>query len=214
MIKIPFTPEWMESVAEAGGWEQHAKLKAQKEFVERLEKINKNQWEGINENLTLLSGFIDKSAGNVLSQLKDDITQTISLKFAEVLAPIKNEIYGIINDALNEALEPIMPYINEGLHWIGVGLDALLEGSYWVGYYVTAAFFEVMWFLFPGLHPQAQADLKAEEAERIAKARRARYQFGNVSGPGGRGSGLQSGSGSIGPPPSPPATSTRSREQE
>ena len=201
-------PPNLEKVAEAGGWEARAKLKAQQEFTERLQKINKNQWEGINENLTILEGFIDKSAGNVLSQLKDDITQTISLKFAEILAPIKNEIYAIMNDALNQALEPVMPYINEGLHWLGVGMGAVLDASYWVGYYVTAAFYEVMYFFFPQLTPQAQADLKAEEEARAAKARRARYQIGNVPGfssGGGRG-GFQSGSGSIGSPPSPPST--------
>lgn len=202
----------MEKVAEAGGWEEHAKLKAQKEFAERLQKIKKNQWEGINENLTILKGFVDKSAGNILSQLKDDITQTIALKFGEILAPIKNEIYGIINNALNEALGPVMPYINEGLHWIGVALNEVITAAFWVGWNVTAAFYEIFYFFNPEERPEA----KAAEAERAAKARRARYQVGNVPGfssGSGRG-GFQSGSGSISSPPSPPATSTKPGLQE
>ena len=108
-----------------------------------------------------------------------------------------------------------MPYINEGLHWLGVGLGAVIDASYWVGYYVTAAFFEVFYFFFPGMHPDAGAEEKAAEADRQAKARRARYQFGNRPGPGGRASGLQAGSGSIGSPPSPPSSGpTRGGAQE
>ena len=210
MIKIP-NPEWMESVAEAGGWEQHAKQKAQKEFVERLEKIKKNQWEGINENLTLLKGFVDKNAGNILSQLKNDITETISLKFGQILAPLKNEIYSMLNDTINEALGPVMPYINEGIKWLGVGLDFVVDALFDVGVWIGTSLQEMYYWLNPEESPEA----KAAEAERLAKARRARYQIGNVPGfssGAGRG-GFQAGS--MGSAPSPPeSTSTTSKYQE
>ena len=201
----------MESVAEAGGWEQHAKQKAQKEFVERLEKIKKNQWEGINENLTLLKGFVDKNAGNILSQLKNDITETISLKFGQILAPLKNEIYSMLNDTINEALGPVMPYINEGIKWLGVGLDFVVDALFDVGVWIGTSFQEMYYWLNPEESPEA----KAAEAERLAKARRARYQIGNVPGfssGAGRG-GFQAGS--MGSAPSPPeSTSTTSKYQE
>ena len=63
--------------------------------VESLSKIKEDQWKGINENLTILGGFMDTSAGSVLNVFKDTLVQTISLKFAEVLANINKELYAI-----------------------------------------------------------------------------------------------------------------------
>ena len=192
----------MEKVAEAGGWEEHAKLKAQKEFAEKLQKIKKNQWEGINENLTILTGFINKSASGVLNTFKDTLLSSISLSFGQILAPIKNEIYAMINDVLFEALEPVMPYINEGLAWIGIALDFALDGLFYVGTLLG----EYILPIYTSARDAAEAAAN-EELARIAKARRARYQFANVEGPGGRSSGIQQVyRASSGTPPDPPPT--------
>lgn len=183
--------------------------KAQK-AVELLASIKKGQWAGIATNLNTLKMFVDPTATDILDSFKKSITDTISLKFGQILSPIKNEIYAMLNDTLNEALGPIMPYINEGLKWVGIGLDAVMDGLFLVGVGIGWYIQQVFYWFFPDETPEA----KAAEAERAAKARRVRYQFGNIAGPGGRSSGLQSGSGSIGPPPDAPSTQTTSREQE
>lgn len=201
MIKIP-NPEWMEKVAEAGGWAEHAKLKAQKEFTESLQKIKKEQWEGINENLTILTGFIDKSASGALSAFKDTLLSSIKLSFGAVLAPLKNEIYAMINDTLMEALGPVMPYINEGLAWIGEALDFALDGLFFIGTLLG----EFIKPIYTSARDAAEAAAQTE-LDRIAKARRARYQIENVPGftTGGGTSGFQQGyRGTSGTPPEPP----------
>ena len=105
-----------------------------------------------------------------------------------------------------------MPYINEGLKWLGIGIDAVMDGLFQVGVGIGWYIQQVYYWFNPGETPEA----KAAEAERIAKARRARYQIGNIPGfssGGGRG-GFQSGSGSIGSPPSPPPSTGRGGAQE
>jgi len=188
--------------------ESVATKKAQKALT-ALSLIKPAQWGGINENLKILGGFMDMGAGSVLNVFKDTLVQTIGLKFGEILAPIKNEIYAILNDAINQAIGPIMPYINDGLGWIGDGLEFLVNGLFHVGTLLGT-------FIAENIYRSARDEaerLANYRLQRAAKARRARYQFGNLLGPGGRGSGLQSGSGAIGPPPDAPA-STTSREQE
>jgi len=186
------------------GWDPEKK-KAQKEFLEKLQKIKKEQWEGLNENLTILTGFIDKSASGALSAFKDTLLSSISLSFGQILAPIKNEIYAMINDVLFEALEPVMPYINDGLAWIGEALDFAFDGLFYIGTLLG----EFILPIYTSARDAAEAAAQIE-LDRIAKARRARYQIANVPGGlggGGRSSGLQQGyRASSGTPPEPPPT--------
>ena len=69
-------PKWMEEVADAGGWDEHAKLKAQQELMEKIDKIPPEKFLQLNSMLGSLERLLD-SGGSDLGILKG-MTDTIS----------------------------------------------------------------------------------------------------------------------------------------
>ena len=94
-------PENLEKVADAGGWDEHA-LAVMKE----MKSIKKEEWDVIHSTLKTLKGFTDATAVEFFTA---NLTDSIQLKFEEIIAPLKNEW----NDLINKLLEPLMPLLQK-----------------------------------------------------------------------------------------------------
>ena len=182
--------------------------KTAQKSVQALSKIDKDEWSdmasmaGSMQQMSAMGGVVMILA-STFEQFLEDIQN--SLKAA--VAPALNEIYAILNTWILPGLNLIMPYVAEGIHWVGEGIDFVMEGLWDLGVFIGNQILEIAYQFSPGYDPNISREQAREnEIQRQAKARRARYQTGNVPGTGGRGSGLQSGSGSIGSPPSPPSS--------
>ena len=125
----------MEDVAKAGGFEEHAKLKAQQELMDTMNKMPPEKFFQLKDMLGSLERMLDTGGSDlgILSGLKDSITDTIKTEFDAVTAEFQNSL----NTLINTALEPIMPYIQVALQGItsaiGLsfsGLTAMLTGKW------------------------------------------------------------------------------------
>ena len=125
----------MEDVAKAGGFEEHGKLKAQKEVTEKMNKISVEKWINILGTVTLLDKIIDKGGLDVslIAGWTSDIKETIKSEIELAISPLKNEIMA----GINAALAPIMPYISVAVNnitsFIGLGFaswTALFTGKW------------------------------------------------------------------------------------
>jgi len=113
-------PDWMEEVATAGGWDEHA-LKVIKE----MKSIKKEEWNVINDTLKTLEQFKDV---NTVEFFTSNLTESISLKFEEIVAPLKNEW----NDLLNTLLEPFMPAIQGVVNTLLPILQTIGDAVEWI----------------------------------------------------------------------------------
>jgi len=93
-------PDWMEKVADAGGWDEHA-LKV----ITEMKSIKKEEWSAIHDTLLVLKEFTNTEATQFFV---DNLKETITLKVEEAMAPLDNTINGIIN----EAMTPILTQLN------------------------------------------------------------------------------------------------------
>lgn len=160
-----FTPPWMEKVAEAGGWEEHAKL------LEKIGKIPEEKWRNLSKMVEGIERVFDKGGTDldVISSLKDDLEETIRTELAAALSPLKNELAATINAILG----PFMPIIQETVTGIatliqrGMGaIQALIDGRF------------EEWF-------KQQLDLAQQKGGWAAQLRQ-RYSEAYWSGPVGR----------------------------
>ena len=110
----------MNEVADAGGWDEHA-LKVIKE----MKGIKKEEWGVIHETLITLKGFTDASAVEFFTS---NLTESITLKFEEILAPLKNEW----NDLLNTLLEPLMPMLQGLVEFLVPIIQIIATGVQWI----------------------------------------------------------------------------------
>jgi len=143
-------PPWMEDVANAGSFEEHAKMKEQKELLEAMEKIPVEKFRNMKDMLTKVESLFNVAGGSDLSLLSgigDSITDTIQTEFAAITAELKNEI----NSGINKALEPILPAIQVLINGLAAGIG--------LGFSAWAALFTGKWAdfekrlesIFPGI---------------------------------------------------------------
>lgn len=130
-----FTPtpgSYMARVEKAGGIEAY-KLEQAKKFVEAAAKIKPKQWKAMTETIGVLGKFLDSGVSGALSDIGQDFKDTLSLQLEAALAPLSNQI----DQALSEALAPIMPEIviftNEIAEWFSISIGswkAIITGEW------------------------------------------------------------------------------------
>jgi hypothetical protein len=126
----PTPGSYMDRVDKAGGWEKYQASKEAEETMKTIASIPKEQWAMINQNVKLMRDFIHVDVQDFLT---DRLTETITLKFQEALAPLKNEW----NDLINTLLEPLMPFLEQIVdilvpivQWIADGLQRILDDMF------------------------------------------------------------------------------------
>jgi len=129
-------PPWMEDVANAGSFEEHAKMKEQKELLEAMEKIPVEKFRDMKDMLGKVESLFNVAGGSdlgILSGLTDSIKDTLKTELDAALAPLKNELIA----GINTALAPIMPYIEVAINGLATligrgigGIEALLTGKF------------------------------------------------------------------------------------
>jgi len=111
-----FIPPWMEKIAEQGGWKEAEKA------MSAMAKIKPKAWKAIGETVGMLGEFIDKGVG--FKDIGQDLQDSLSLTVAEALAPLTNQV----DQAISEALAPIMPEItvftNEIADWFSIAIGS------------------------------------------------------------------------------------------
>ena len=127
-------PPRLEKVAEAGGWEERAKQKAAQKTLEQIDEIPEQKWTKLLDSLISLESIVDKGGfdSSLISGWTDDIKDTFKTEIESALAPLKNELMGMINDVL----APFLPLIQDALTGVttmtsrGIGfLEALFTGK-------------------------------------------------------------------------------------
>lgn len=127
-------PVNLEKVAEAGGWEERAKQKAQEELIEKMSKIPSEKWKNMLDTVISVENIVDKGGLDLslIDGWTDELKDTFKTELEYALAPLKNELMGLIN----EILAPFLPLIQDALTSIttmtsrGVGfLEALFTGK-------------------------------------------------------------------------------------
>ena len=131
MANEPIPGSYRERVDKAGGIEAY-KLQQAKAFMEEASKIKPEQWKGINSVLDKVKGFIDIDAGSIFSDVKDGIVDTLILKKDELFAPIRNEINGLINTAIEPLIPAIEWIVNNIILPAIQGLVIFIEGFFTV----------------------------------------------------------------------------------
>jgi hypothetical protein len=130
-----FIPPWMEEVAKAGGWEEHAKQKAQKELMEKMDKIPPEKFTQLKDMLGSMERMLDVGGSDlgILSGVTDKIEDTIKTQFDSITSELTN----MINTTINTLLEPFMPAIETALNGFntilsrGTGaIEALITGKF------------------------------------------------------------------------------------
>ena len=128
------TPKWMEDVAAAGGFEEHAKQKAAQKALEQINEIPEQKWTKMLESIVSLETIVDKGGfdSSLISSWTDNLKDTFETEIASALAPLKNELMAMIN----ELLAPFLPLIKDVLGGItdmttrGIGfIQALFTGK-------------------------------------------------------------------------------------
>ena len=130
-----FTPtpgSYMDRVDKAGGIEAY-KIEQAKKFMEVAVKIKPKQWIAMTETIGVLGDFLDSGVSGAISDIGQDFQTTLSLQVEAALAPLQNQI----NQALSEALAPIMPEIviftNEIAEWFSISIGswkAIITGDW------------------------------------------------------------------------------------
>ena len=95
-----------------------------------LGKIKAKQWKAMGKTVEQMREFAEEGGmGAFVGDLKD----TLSLQVQDALAPLKNEV----NEALMEALAPIMPtivqFLTDGTDFLVIGIkswEAILTGKW------------------------------------------------------------------------------------
>ena len=128
----PTPGSFMARVDKAGGIEAY-KLEQAKKFVEAAAKIKPKQWIAMTETIGVLGDFLDSGVSGAISDIGQDFQTTLSLQVEAALAPLQNQI----NQALSEALAPIMPEIviftNEIAEWFSIAIGswkAIITGEW------------------------------------------------------------------------------------
>ena len=121
-----FTPtpgSFMDRVDKAGGIEAY-KLEQAKKFVEEASKIKPKQWKAMTETIGAFADFIDSGVSGGISDITQDLKDTLSLTIEDALSPLANEV----EQALAEALAPIMPEIqaftSEMGQWFAISIGS------------------------------------------------------------------------------------------
>ena len=160
-------PPWMEDVEKAGGWEEHARMKEQKELLEAMEKIPVEKFRDMKDMLGKVESLFNVAGGSdlsLLSGLTDSIKDTIQTEFDAITAELKNEITSGINTALAPILPAIEVAINALATAIGLGFSAwtaLFTGKW-------ADFEKRLESLFPGI-TQWRDDIRVEISEALVQ---------------------------------------------
>jgi len=160
-------PPWMEDVANAGSFEEHARMKEQKELLEAMEKIPVEKFRDMKDMLGKVESLFNVAGGSdlsLLSGLTDSIKDTIQTEFDAITAELKNEITSGINTALAPILPAIEVAINALATAIGLGFSAwtaLFTGKW-------ADFEKRLESLFPGI-TQWRDDIRVEISEALVQ---------------------------------------------
>ena len=113
-------PSNLEKVAEAGGWDERQAERAM-EFMEKASKIKEKEWKAMTGTLGALQEIV---ATGGLEGMFDRLQETWSLQVENALSPLTNQI----NQAVSEALQPILPEIaivlNEMANLISVSVGS------------------------------------------------------------------------------------------
>lgn len=127
-------PPRLEKVAEAGGWEERAKQKAQEELINKMGKIPTEKWKSMLDTVISVENIVDKGGFDLslIEGWKDELKKTFETELEYIVSPFLNEITALIN----ATLEPFMPAIQIVLGSLteliqrGFGLiEALIEGK-------------------------------------------------------------------------------------
>lgn len=102
-------PPWMEKIAAQGGWKEAEKT------MTAMAKIKPQAWKAMGETIEMIKDFTEGGVLGGLSDIKQDLEDTLSLTIQEALAPLSNQI----DQALAEGLAPIMPEIQAWATGIG-----------------------------------------------------------------------------------------------
>ena len=122
-------------MAQAGGFEEHGKLKAQQELVEKMNKMPLEKFFQLAYMLNTLERMFDKGGSDlgILTGITDSITDTITTE----LKGATSELMNSINTSINAILEPLMPMIQTALNGFNTllsrgigGIEALLTGKF------------------------------------------------------------------------------------
>ena len=113
---------------------QTLKKKEVNESVKALADLEENEWNIIATSTSTLAdvgGYLGQLSG--LGGLGQSITDQLKLQMNQILAPIYNEIYGMIGSLI----EPLYPYIEDAVNGLvevmnlGTGaITALIEGRF------------------------------------------------------------------------------------
>ena len=103
------------------------------ETLTELAKVKPKTWKAMGETITLFADFIDEGTFGGLSDIGQDFKDTLSLQVEDALSPLTNQI----DQALSEALSPIMPEIqaftNEVASWFKIAIgswEAIIKGDW------------------------------------------------------------------------------------
>jgi len=143
-------PPFMEDVAKAGGWEEHARMKEQKELLEAMEKIPVEKFRDMKDMLGKVESLFNVAGGSdlgILSGLTESIKDTITTEINAAIAPLKNELIA----GINTALAPIMPYIEVAINALATAIG--LGFSAWTALFTGkwADFEKRLEAIFPGI---------------------------------------------------------------
>jgi len=84
-----------------------------------LGKIKSKQWKAMGETVIGLKELVEMGGVGILGHLEESLT----LEMGKLFSPLQNEI----NDALTEALSPIMPYITTVMNELTVWFKLAVE---------------------------------------------------------------------------------------
>ena len=113
-------PSNLEKVAEAGGWDERAKQKAQEELMKKMAKIPTEKWKTMLSTVVSLEKIVDKGGLDLakIPGMIDSIKDAVSTELDFFLAPLKNDLTAAVNEALDPLMElitPLMPAITTTL---------------------------------------------------------------------------------------------------
>ena len=98
------------------------------EVMKEMKSIKPEHWNIIKKNLEVLKGFVDVDASGAVQSMFDGLSETMTLKFSEILAPLKNEW----NALLDTLLAPLIPMLSGLVEFLVPIIKVIAEGVQWL----------------------------------------------------------------------------------